>query len=55
MNFHLAEVIRFDPEAGMFCAYSSNPESLKEFIVDFKKVCEDEAVIKDLFSRAELD
>ncbi|MFE6799224.1 immunity 51 family protein [Paenibacillus chitinolyticus] len=52
---HLAEDVRFDPEAGMFCAYSSNPESLKEFSVDFKKACEDDAVIKDLFSRAELD
>ncbi|AZA83266.1 hypothetical protein C1637_23980 [Chryseobacterium lactis] len=51
----LGENIRFDPEAGMFCAYSSNGEQLKEFILDFKKACEDEDVIKDLFSRAELD
>ncbi|WP_250254259.1 immunity 51 family protein [Chryseobacterium sp. Marseille-Q3244] len=51
----LSESIRFDPEAGMFCAYSSEESPLKDFILDFKKVCEDEAVIRDLFSRAELD
>ncbi|SEW47884.1 Immunity protein 51 [Chryseobacterium wanjuense] len=47
--------IKFDPEADMFCAYSSNPESLKEFVLDFKKACEDEMLIQDLFSKAELD
>lgn len=47
--------VRFDPEGGMFCAYSSNGEALKDFILDFKKACEDEALIADLFSRAELD
>ena len=51
----LVDIIRFDPEGGMFCAYSSDTEKLKDFILSFKKACEDEAVIKDLFSRAELD
>ncbi|MEY8761084.1 immunity 51 family protein [Chryseobacterium tongliaoense] len=51
----LSEDIKFDPEAGMFCAYSSNAESLKEFISEFKKACEDDAVIQDLFSKAKLD
>jgi len=49
------EIIRFDPEAGMFCAYSSDENQLKEFILNFKNICEDDVVIKDLFSRAELD
>ncbi|PWN66121.1 immunity 51 family protein [Chryseobacterium oncorhynchi] len=51
----LSDSIRFDPEGGMFCAYSSNGDHLKDFILDFKKTCENETVIMDLFSRAELD
>ncbi len=47
--------INFDPEGSMFCAYSSDREALKEFIVEFKQACEDEELIQDLFSRAELD
>ncbi|MHC5310921.1 immunity 51 family protein [Myroides sp. LJL116] len=47
--------IEFDPEAGMFCAYSSNGDALKTFIIAFKEACEDETLIQDLFSRAELD
>lgn len=52
---HLAEVIRFDPEAGMYCVYSSDKAALREFALGFKAACEDEALIMDLFSRAELD
>jgi hypothetical protein len=52
---NLIEVIKFDPEAGMFCAYSSNTEALKVFIVSFKKACENDILVQDLFSRAELD
>lgn len=51
----LVGIIMFDPEAGMFCAYSSDADSLKAFIVLFKEACENEALIQDLFSRAELD
>lgn len=51
----LINSIRFDPEGSMFCAYSSDGAQLKEFILDFKKACENEALINDLFSRAELD
>lgn len=51
----LIDIIHFDPEAGMFCAYSSDSEKLKDFILNFKKACEDEILMKDLFSRAELD
>ncbi|WP_444666989.1 immunity 51 family protein [Flavobacterium columnare] len=51
----LIEVVKFDPEAGMFCAYSSNKEALETFIIAFKKTCENETLIQDLFSRAELD
>jgi hypothetical protein len=48
-------IIEFDSEAGMFCAYSSNAEALKTFIVSFKDACENDELINDLFSRAELD
>lgn len=51
----LQEKPDFDPEADMFCAYSSDKDALAEFILRFKKACEDHALISDLFSRAELD
>ena len=51
----LVGIIKFDPEAGMFCAYSSDVEALKTFIIAFKEACENETLIRDLFSRAELD
>lgn len=51
----LIETIKFDSEAGMFCAYSSNADALKTFIIAFKGVCENETLVQDLFSRAELD
>lgn len=49
------DMIHFDPEADMFCAYSENSEAIKRFAVRLKQACEDETVIRDLFSRAELD
>lgn len=47
--------ITFDPEADMFCAISEDKEAMTNFILLFKKACEDKALILDLFSRAELD
>jgi hypothetical protein len=32
-----------------------NKEALKTFIIAFKNACENETLIQDLFSRAELD
>lgn len=52
---HLIGIVHFDPEASMFCAYSENREALHSFVIGFKEACEDDAVIRDLFSRAELD
>lgn len=51
----LGDKIGFDPEGSMFCAYSTDKEALADFILRFKKVCEDKVLISDLFSRAELD
>jgi len=39
----------------MFCAYSSDTDALKAFIISFKEACEDKTLILDLFSRTELD
>lgn len=52
---HLQDDISFDSESGMFCAYSDNVDALKEFILAFKNACENDELILDLFSRAELD
>lgn len=51
----LQKKIAFDPEADMFCAYSEDKGALVDFIVRFKKACENKALISDLFNRAELD
>ncbi|MDR0267711.1 Imm51 family immunity protein [Paenibacillus sp.] len=51
----LADTVHFDPEADMFCVYSDNREAVQSFAIGFKDACEDDAVIRDLFSRAELD
>lgn len=47
--------ISFDSEGDMFCAYAKDKEALADFAFQFKKACEDKALILDLFSRAELD
>lgn len=52
---HLVDIIRFDPEADTFCVYSDNREAILSFAIAFKEACEDDALIKDLFSRAVLD
>lgn len=52
---HLIDIVDFDSEASVFCAYSSDKEALIEFILKFKDACENKELIEDLFSRAELD
>lgn len=51
----LEDKINFDSESSMFCVYSSDKEALQQFIIAFKKACENPPGIMDLFSRAELD
>ncbi len=51
----LKDIIRFDPEGSMFCAYSSNEEALKKFATLFKQACEEDSGIQSLFLKAELD
>lgn len=52
---NLSDKLEFDSEADMFCVYSEDDKSLQDFICLFKETCEDEKLIKDLFSRAELN
>ena len=47
--------IGFDPEAGMFCVYSKNTDALQKFALGFRAMCDDDALMGGLFSRAELD
>lgn len=47
--------IDFDPEAGMFCATAKKKRTIEKFAIDFKAFCEDDDLMSDLFSRAELD
>ena len=51
------EIINFDPEGSMFSAYTDieNKAVLKEFVLAFKQTLDNNEVILDLFSRAELD
>ncbi len=51
----LKEVIDFDSEGSMFCAYSEDKEALRQFIQRFKSACEDDTLIADLFSHAKPD
>ncbi|PJI26554.1 immunity 51 family protein [Prevotella intermedia] len=51
----LKEDIQHDPEAGMYCAYSSDADVLRAFIIKFREVCDNETLIYDLFSRAEIE
>ena len=50
----LDEVIEFDSEAGMFCAYSVNEQMLARFAVEFRKICDDDATLKNLVLNMEL-
>ena len=51
----LIDIVGFDPEGSMFCAYSKDKTALQKFALAFKNACEDDELINDLFSRAELD
>lgn len=47
--------IQFDPEGGMFCAYSKNSQALENFAIVFHAMCTDKEQMQDLFSRTVLD
>jgi len=39
----------------MFCVYSKNTDALQKFALGFRAMCDDDALMGGLFSRAELD
>jgi len=47
--------IKFDSESSMFCTYSKNKGAILEFAIHFHMMCENEKLMKELFSRAELE
>lgn len=51
----LVEVVKFDPEADMFCAYSDDAEALKKFILIFRQALDKPKFMIEIFSDAELD
>nr|WP_302476098.1 Imm51 family immunity protein [Acinetobacter sp. Marseille-Q1618] len=51
----LVEVVKFDPEADMFCAYSDDAEALKKFILIFRQALDKPEFMIEIFSDAELD
>jgi len=36
----LKDIVNFDSEAGMFCAYSSDKKALEKFAISFKNTCD---------------
>ncbi|MDE7292909.1 MAG: immunity 51 family protein [Oscillospiraceae bacterium] len=49
------DAINFDSEAGMFCAYCSDRETLESFAAKFKAACEDSEKITEILSKADPD
>lgn len=47
------EKIDFDSESGMFCAYSSDRETLDSFVQAFKSACGDKAKISAVLAKAD--
>jgi len=46
----MKQIIEYDSEHLMFCAYSKDILALKCFITEFKVACENDALISDIFS-----
>ena len=51
----IKEDIFQNSEGGTLCLQSRNKVALEQFALAFKAACEDDFLIRDLFSRAELD
>ena len=47
--------IRLDPDIQMFVALSEEKEPLEEFILAFRKACDDRQLLESLFQKAEVD
>ena len=51
----LKATIHHDPEAGMYCAYATDADALRDFILKFREICDNDSLIKDLFLRVEIE
>jgi hypothetical protein len=51
----LKATIHHDPEADMYCAYSTEPDALRTFILKFREICDNDSLIKDLFLSVETE
>lgn len=51
----LAELIQFNSEADMFCAYSEDAVALKQFILSFKPALDNTKLMIEIFSDADMD
>lgn len=51
----LKPTIHHDPEAGMYCAYATDADALRDFILKFREICDNDSLIKDLFLRVEIE
>ena len=51
----LSGIIKFDSESSMFCVYSEEKEAVFKFAAAFHTMCENESLMKKLFSKAKLE
>lgn len=51
----LKDTIHHDPEADMYCAYATDADALRDFILKFREICDKDSLIKDLFLRVEIE
>lgn len=52
---HLEYAIRTDADTDRFCIYSDDKDALQTFVLALKQTCENETLILDLLSRADLN
>ncbi len=45
--------VSIDSESSMFCAFSKDKEALADFILGFRRACDDRDMMVDLFSRVQ--
>lgn len=48
------DIIKYDHESNMFCAYCNDKEIMIKFAYSFHDMCEDDKSIRKLFSKAKL-
>ena len=49
------ELFETREEEGMYCAYATDADALRDFILKFREICDNDSLIKDLFLRVEIE